>query len=318
MKWITARRRHPLAGYVVVIIALAFFGVGYTFVAPATSPAQAQNASAESDLANVDLANGRELFNQSCASCHGQDGKGITKTEAGNAGAWGPDLTGVGAAAVDFQVSTGRMPSANPDAQMPRKPAMYGRDDINDIAAYVDAQFGGGPGIPVNVPGDKPKRADFESEADYEEATELYQSSLEQYTGGGDTEAGMKLYMTNCAHCHSWSGGGGALTDGRWAPDLNSATPRQIYEAMLTGPGAMPVFQDSNDEVGGEGGAISSSEKQSLIKFIVDLENEPNAGGYFGLNRVGQVAEGFIGWTVGISLIVACAIWITAKQRAHD
>ncbi|TDQ52499.1 cytochrome bc1 complex diheme cytochrome c subunit [Actinorugispora endophytica] len=309
MKWITARRRHPLAGYAVVIIALALLGVGYAFVAPTADQARADTLAADAEATEVDIANGKQIFTQSCMSCHGEDGTGRTQEETGNASAWGPDLTGVGAAAVDFQVSTGRMPSMNPNAQMPRRTPVYSDQEIADLAAYVDAEFGGGPGIPEQAPGDAPERADYASEAEYEEALETYEAAYESYIAGGDTEAGMKLYMTNCAHCHSWSGAGGALTDGRWAPALTDATPRDIYEAMLTGPGAMPVF---NDDV------LTEGNKQSLIKFVEELDAEPNAGGPFALDRVGQVAEGFIGWTVGISLIVACAIWITAKQRAHD
>ncbi|GAB3205581.1 cytochrome c [Marinactinospora thermotolerans] len=300
MKWITARRRHPLAGYVVVIIALAFFGVGYAFVAPNADRAQAQTVAAGSEEAPVDISNGKQIFVQSCASCHGLDGKGTEN---------GPDLTGVGAAAVDFQVSTGRMPSMNPDVQMPRRDPVYTEQEILDLAAYVDQEFGGGPAIPEQAPGLAPQRSDFEDESEYKAAKEQYEAAYEQYIAGGDTEAGMKLYMTNCAHCHSWSGAGGALTDGRWAPEIHEATPREIYEAMITGPGAMPVFNDTT---------ITEEEKQSLIKFVKDLQAEPDAGGVFSLDRIGQVAEGFIGWTVGMSLIVACAIWITAKQRAHD
>ncbi|RCV54140.1 cytochrome bc1 complex diheme cytochrome c subunit [Marinitenerispora sediminis] len=297
MKWITARRRHPLAGYVVVILALAFVGVGYAFVAPSADRAQAQTVAA--DAPDVDLREGRQIFTESCASCHGPQGAG-TET--------GPDLTNVGAASVDFQVSTGRMPSMNPDAQMPRRPTPFTQEEIDNLAAYV-ATFGEGPAVPTNVPATAPQRSDFESEEEYEAARETYDAAYEEYIAGGDTEAGMKLYLANCAHCHSWSGAGGALTDGRWAPELHEASPRQLYEAMLTGPGAMPLFNDTT---------LTPDEKQDLIGYVKDLQAEPNAGGVFALDRIGQVAEGFVGWTVGITLIVACAIWITAKQRAHD
>ncbi|GAA3736313.1 cytochrome bc1 complex diheme cytochrome c subunit [Salinactinospora qingdaonensis] len=300
MKWITARRRHPLAGYVVVTLALALLGLGYAVVAPSAERAQAQSDAAETESAEVDLANGRELFEQSCMSCHGRDGRGTAS---------GPSLYGVGAAAVDFQVSTGRMPSTNPDQQMPRGEAVYNQEQIDDLAAYVQQAFGGGPQVP-SVPGTEPQRSEFDSEAAYEQALEEYEAAFEEYiSGGGDTEAGQKLYMTNCAHCHGWSGNGGALTGGRWAPSIHEASPRQIYEAMITGPGAMPVFNDQT---------ITPESKQDLIAYVKNLQYEPNPGGVFALNRVGQVAEGLISWTIGLSLIVACAIWITAKQRAHD
>nr|BFE88629.1 hypothetical protein GCM10020093_112300 [Planobispora longispora] len=55
----------------------------------------------------------KKLFQQSCASCHGLSAEGIEGR--------GPTLVGVGAAAVDFQVSSGRMPLATLTAQAPRK-----------------------------------------------------------------------------------------------------------------------------------------------------------------------------------------------------
>ncbi|MDA8368502.1 MAG: c-type cytochrome [Nocardiopsaceae bacterium] len=302
MKWITARRRHPLAGYVVVILALAFFGVGYAYVAPGADRAEAQTLATEATGDDqTDVARGREIFVRSCASCHGPSGEGT-----GN----GPDITDVGGAAIDFQVSTGRMPSTNPDAQMPRKASMYTQEEIYDLVAYYEEEIGEGPEVPLDVPGSAPERSNFADEEAYEAAKAEYEEAYEAYVSGADdVEVGMELYLTNCAHCHSWSGSGGALTDGKWAPELDDASPRQIYEAMITGPGQMPAFNDM---------IIQPDEKQELIAYVKDLQNEPDAGGIFNLNRIGQVAEGFIGWTVGLSLIVACAIWITAKQRAHD
>ncbi|TQN32027.1 ubiquinol-cytochrome c reductase cytochrome c subunit [Haloactinospora alba] len=304
MKWINARRRHPLAGYVVVLIALAFFGAGYAFLAPDPGTAEAQTLAAEStsdDREQPDVARGKEIYNKSCASCHGTDFSGTDDA---------PALTDVGGAAIDFQVSTGRMPSTDPDTQMPRKAPVFSQEEINDLIAYYKQEGGSGPEVPQGVPGSAPQRADFSDEEEYEAAKEEYDEAKESYVSGAeDTESGMKLYLTNCAHCHSWSGGGGALTGGNYAPEIHEASPRQLYEAMITGPSQMPVFNDAS---------ITPDEKQDLIAYVKELQAEPDAGGVFALNRVGQVAEGFIGWTVGLSLIVACAIWITAKQRAHD
>jgi ubiquinol-cytochrome c reductase cytochrome c subunit len=306
VKWITARRRHPLAGYVVVILALALFGVGYASLAPTADQASAQTLSAEAPSPeDVDTAAGKAIFDQTCASCHGLDGSGSALN--------GPDLREVGSAAIDFQVSTGRMPSMDPDSQMPRKPMVMSEEDLANLIAYYDESIrtdGSGADVPYDVPGTPPKADDFEDQAAYEAAIEDYEAEYDSYIeGADDVDMGMKLYLTNCAHCHSWSGGGGALTDGRWAPEIHDSTPRQIYEAMVSGPGAMPMFSD---------GVIAPDEKQELISYVKTLQAEPNAGGIFDLERVGQVAEGFIGWTVGLTLIIACAIWITAKQRAHD
>jgi ubiquinol-cytochrome c reductase cytochrome c subunit len=323
VKWITARRRHPLAGYVVVILALALFGVGYAAVAPTSDQAEAQTLAADVPSPDdVDVAEGRAIFDQTCATCHNYDGSG-TET--------GPDLRDVGPAAIDFQVSTGRMPSMDPNSQMPRKDMVMSEQELINLIAYYNQEIRNGESgaeVPTDVPDHGPQwddfapnRADFEDDESYEEAVHEaeaeYDTAVEEYdaeydayiAGADDTDMGMKLYLTNCAHCHSWSGGGGALTDGRWAPEIHDASPREIYEAMVSGPGAMPMFSDT---------VITPDEKQELISYVKTLQAEPNAGGVFDLQRVGQVAEGFISWTIGLALIVACAIWITAKQRAHD
>lgn len=315
VKWITARRRHPLAGYAVVILALALFGVGFAALAPTSDEARAQTLSAEAPSPeDVDVANGKAIFDQTCASCHNYDGSGTYTDEDGNREMTnGPDLREVGPAAVDFQVSTGRMPSMDPDSQMPRKDMVMSEQDLADLIAYYNESIRTddmGADIPYDVPAAAPERENFEDEESYEIALEEYETDYDAYIeGADDVDMGMKLYLTNCAHCHSWSGGGGALTDGRWAPEIHDSTPREIYEAMVSGPGAMPMFSD---------GVITPEEKQELISYVKTLQAEPNAGGIFDLERVGQVAEGFIGWTIGLSLIIACAIWITAKQRAHD
>ncbi|KOX23437.1 cytochrome C [Nocardiopsis sp. NRRL B-16309] len=295
-------------------------------MAPTADQAQARTLAADvssQDDADVDVAEGRDIYDQTCATCHNYDGSGTTN---------GPDLRDVGPAAIDFQVSTGRMPSMDPNAQMPRRHMVMSEEELANLIAYYNAEIRNGDAgapIPADVPGHAPDReefptpvrADFEDEESYEEAVEeaeaAYEAAIEEYeaefdayiAGADNTDMGMKLYLTNCAHCHSWSGGGGALTDGRWAPEIHDASPRQIYEAMVSGPGAMPMFSDT---------VIEPDEKQELISYVKTLQTEPNAGGPIDLQRIGQVAEGFISWTIGLALIVACAIWITAKQRAHD
>ena len=124
-------------------------------------------------------------------------------------------------------------------------------------------------------------------------------------TAGADTAAGEQLFSANCAQCHSFAGAGGALTYGKDAPPLTQATPTQIYEAMLTGPEAMPVFAN---------GSISPSAKRDIIAYIVDTRVEPNAGG-FSLGRTGPVTEGLVVFLGGMGFLVIIALWITAKRR---
>ncbi|MBO2452560.1 c-type cytochrome [Actinomadura barringtoniae] len=297
MKRITAWRRRPWAGYAVVLAALAAIGVIYAGFSPQTDRAEAANGA----QAAADLKNGQQLFNKNCASCHGLNAEG-SKDAKGNPIA--PSLLGVGPAAVDFQVSTGRMPAMNPGAQMPRKKPIpdfnteiktdysepekreaaekqkaQAEKNLADLREYI-ASLGGGPAVPTKEQIGDPKT--------------------------GDAALGGKLFRTNCAQCHNFTGQGGALTGGKYAPPLSHSdvTPTQIYEAMLTGPQAMPVFNDTT---------LTPQDKQAIIAYLVQTREQPNPGGN-GLGRIGPVSEGLAGWLIGIGLLVLAAMWITAKK----
>ncbi|KAB2342937.1 cytochrome bc1 complex diheme cytochrome c subunit [Actinomadura rudentiformis] len=297
MKRITAWRRRPWAGYAVVLAALAAIAGIYAGFSPQTDSAEAAN----NTQAAADLQNGQQLFNKNCASCHGLRGEG-TKDAKGNPLA--PSLLGVGAASVDFQVATGRMPAMNPGAQMPRKEPIpefntqiktdyhdpekraqaekqkaQAEKNIADLREYV-ASMGGGPPVPTKEQVGDPQK--------------------------GDAALGGKLFRTNCAQCHNFTGQGGALTGGKYAPPLSKSdvTPTQIYEAMLTGPQAMPVFNDTT---------LTEKDKQAIIAYVVQSREEPNPGGN-GLGRIGPVSEGLAGWLIGMGLLVLAAMWITAKK----
>lgn len=266
MTRITAWRRHPLARYAVLIFALALVGMVYTAFVQAGKPADAALAAGKVD----DVAEGKSLFVKHCSSCHGMNAQGTTSA---------PTLIGVGAAAVDFQMSTGRMPAAAPGAQAPRKPPAPWVDEtkIRQISAYVQS-LGGGPQVP---------------------GQEQVDAKL------GDAGKGGELFRANCIQCHNWVGAGGALTQGKSAPNLNEATPTQIYEAMVTGPQAMPVFNDTT---------ITPEEKRSMIAYITQVRSQRDPGG-FALGRIGPVTEGLVAFLVGLGVLVIAAIWITAKKR---
>ena len=263
MRWITARRRRPLFGYAAVLLALVAVGMLYAAVTGLGG-----SASAGSGSSAPLITQGKNLFAVSCASCHGAYAQGTERA---------PSLIGAGAAAVDFQLSTGRMPLKEANAEAPRKPPVYTQEEIDAIAAYV-ASLGGGPAIP----GDQ-------------------QAS----TVGADTGLGQSLFNANCAQCHNYAGAGGALTDGKYAPPLTQATNRQIYEAMLTGPEAMPVFNDST---------LTPADKRDIIAYVTQTRAEANPGG-FSLGRIGPTTEGLIAWLGGIGALVLAAMWITAKRR---
>jgi ubiquinol-cytochrome c reductase cytochrome c subunit len=260
---IIARRRHPAAGYAAIAGGLVVAGALYGVLAGGA-------ASAAPGQSSASPASGRSLFIQSCATCHGINAQGTAQA---------PSLIGAGAAAVDFQMSTGRMPAKEAGAQNDRKPVTFTPQQIADIAAWVQS-LGGGPTVP---------------------------DASQMGTSGADTALGYQLFSTNCSQCHGIGGGGGALTYGKNAPSLNAATPTQIYEAMQTGPEAMPVFGD---------GTITPAEKRDIIAYIDATRNETNPGG-FSLGRTGTVTEGLVGWLGGLGFLVFIAMWLTAKRRDH-
>jgi quinol---cytochrome-c reductase cytochrome c subunit len=275
VSWITAfgrgggararLRRRPVAGYAVVLLGLITIGMAYGALAGPGSPA---SAATPGTVSPQTIAEGKQLFVQSCSSCHGAVAQGTDQA---------PSLVGVGAAAVDFQVSTGRMPAKETGPQMDRKPVTFTAQRIHALAAYV-ASLGGGPAIP---------------------------SAAEVNPSGADTALGQNLFITDCAQCHNFDGAGGALTYGKNAPALTQSTPTQMFEAMLTGPEAMPVFSDST---------ISPAQKRDIIAYVTKLRAEPNPGG-FSLGRIGPVTEGIVGFLGGIGVLVFLAMWITMKRR---
>ncbi|MCA5893856.1 c-type cytochrome [Isoptericola sp. NEAU-Y5] len=258
MKALAARRHHRFAPVVLLLLALLVTGGVYAALAP--SPAQADTASTE------DIETGKKLFQANCATCHGPNAEGTTEA---------PSLVGVGAAAVDFQVSTGRMPMQMSGPQAAAKPPQMDEEQTAALAAYV-ASLGPGPAIPTDEQVDAAE---------------------------GDAAEGMALFRTNCAMCHNAVGAGGALSEGKYAPALLETSDRNIYQAMLTGPQSMPVFNDAT---------LTPKEKRHIIAYVAE-QRDGSAGG-LSLGNLGPVSEGLWAWIVGLGLIIGAAVWIGAKS----
>ena len=258
MNALTSRRRHPAAIVILLLLGLVVTGGLYALLAP--KPASAAVATA------ADATAGKKLFLANCASCHGLNAEGSKA---------GPSLAGVGAAAVDFQVGTGRMPLAGPGVQAARSDKVKFTDEqIASMAAYV-ATLGPGPSVPDD-----------------------------QFTkGDGDIARGNALFKVNCAMCHNFAGAGGALTRGKYAPSLRDISGKHIYEAMETGPQSMPVFNETN---------LFPKDKNDIISYLHELDKNENPGG-MSLGNLGPVSEGMFVWVFGLGLMVAAAVWLGAK-----
>ncbi|GAB4063338.1 c-type cytochrome [Angustibacter speluncae] len=261
MKALAARRRHPLAGVVLLMLGLLVTGGAYAVAAP-------QEADA-STTASGSVENGEKLFQANCSTCHGPGAQG---------GEAGPSLIGVGAASVDFQVGTGRMPMEATAPQAPEKDVKFSEQDVADLSAYV-ASLGPGPAIPA-------------------------EEYLEVVDDDERLAEGNELFRTNCAMCHNVVGAGGALTRGKYAPALDGVTEKHIYEAMVTGPQSMPVFNDAN---------ISPEEKQSIISYLKYVEEQPSPGG-LSLGSLGPVSEGLFAWLGLLIIVIGCTVWLGAKS----
>ncbi|MDQ0633874.1 ubiquinol-cytochrome c reductase cytochrome c subunit [Arthrobacter pascens] len=259
MKALSQKRRHPLAAIALLLLGLLVTGGLY---AVATTVNQAK---ASTSFSSSDVEEGGKLFAANCATCHGMGASGSKDA---------PSLVGVGAAAVDFQVGTGRMPMQMNGPQAYQKPAQFNDEQTHQLAAYV-ASLGAGPAIPE-------------------------EGLLDEK---GDAAAGGELFRTNCAMCHNAAAAGGALTRGKFAPALAGVSGKHIYEAMVSGPQNMPVFSDAN---------VSPEGKRDIITFLKQIESNGSPGGA-DLGALGPVSEGLFVWIAGLGVIIAFTIWLTSR-----
>ncbi|WP_019815141.1 cytochrome bc1 complex diheme cytochrome c subunit [Saccharomonospora saliphila] len=214
------------------------------------------------------LRKGEEIYNNTCISCHGENLQGVEDR--------GPSLIGVGEASVYFQTSTGRMPMVRQEAQASRKPPRLTPEEIDALGAYIQAN-GGGPQRPA-------------------ESGEALR--------GTNPARGAELFRLNCASCHNFTGQGGALSAGKYAPELAPANEEEIYTAMQSGPQNMPKFSDRQ---------LTPEEKQDIIAYVKSVSDGNNNPGGNPLGGFGPASEGVIAWVVGIGALVGATLWIGSR-----
>lgn len=260
------RLRRRLTGAVLLVFALGLAGVLAATLTPKPQVAVADES--QSAL----LRTGQQLYDTACITCHGANLQGVNGR--------GPSLIGVGEAAVYFQVSSGRMPMMRNEAQAMRKAAFFDEGQIDALGAYVQS-MGGGPLVPRDANG----------------------QISEQSLIGGNVARGGDLFRLNCASCHNFTGRGGALSSGKYAPGLDPASPAQIYTAMLTGPQNMPKFSDRQ---------LTPEEKKDIVAYVKTASQTMNPGGY-GLGGFGPASEGMAVFIVGMVAAIGVALWIGAR-----
>ena len=225
--------------------------------------------SADDDL----LATGRDLFGARCALCHGEAGRGDPQGQA-------PPLIGVGAAAVDFYIATGRMPLSDMDEPVRHRPQRLTDEERAALVAYVPTLTPPGergPGIPDI--GDIAR---------------------------ADVSEGLDLFIANCAACHGPTAEGIAVGQRDFSSELDVATPLEIAEAIRVGPGVMPVFGPDT---------LSQEEMEAVVAWVLDLRERETPGGAT-VGRAGPVSEGLVAWTLGMGLLVV--VMYLLGQKTSD
>ena len=249
--------------------AAALIGIGLLITGGVYAGATAAVAATTETTSDAKLTteDGERLFQANCATCHGLDVQGTDD---------GPSLYGVGELSVHFQMSTGRMPLQMQGPQAPQKPVQFTDEQIAAVGAYIQS-IAPGPTFPDE----------------------------EVLDGQGDASEGGELFRINCAMCHNVAGAGGALTEGKYAPNLHTTSPLNMYAAMVTGPQNMPVFNDMT---------LTTEEKRDIISYLLFLQESESPGG-FTLGSLGPVSEGLFIWIFGIGSLIALTVWITAKSN---
>jgi ubiquinol-cytochrome c reductase cytochrome c subunit len=207
---------------------------------------------------------GAQLYATYCASCHAAQ-----KWGTGN----GPSLRGVGLAALDFYLMTGRMPAAEPWIEIAHRDERSGQGlslaDIRALETYLAPTVAGGPPIPPVV-------------------------------ANGNLDRGRALFEQNCQSCHGLAGEGGDLGLLDWAPSLDRTSIAQVAEAIRVGPEQMPIFGPHQ---------LSDADLNDVASYVMVLQTgrQPAFPPY---RSSGPVPEGALGYLAIIALVAwAFTFW---------
>ena len=198
---------------------------------------------------------GQTLYQIHCSSCHGASLQGSANA---------PSLRNVSIDAVQFYLTTGRMPAIAPSEQNQHRTPILSPAQIDALVAFVMSRSHGSTALPF-------------------------------VDNTGNLARGRALFMANCSACHGATAQGGSVGYGWIAPSLDRATVTQVAQAIRVGPGVMPRFNQST---------LSDHDVNDIVRYVNVLQTKiPNAGG-LPLGGLGAVAEGLVAWVLGMGILV--------------
>jgi ubiquinol-cytochrome c reductase cytochrome c subunit len=227
--------------------------------------------------ASQQVEQGRELYVQACASCHGADPNGPSEYSTV------PSLKDVGgAAAVDWAVRTGRMPfESTKGPAIARGKSRFNEQQTRALAAYVGSRVGD-----ALIP--------------------------EVDASQGNVAEGRALYSQACAACHGMNGAGSALGGENIAPTMLGVTQEDVAEAIKTGPGQMPPGGGLPQYTPTDQQSI---ERVNDVAAYVEALNKDrfNRGGA-PIGGKGPVPEGFVAWVIGLGILILGIRWLGTRH----
>ncbi len=223
------------------------------------------------------LKQGRDLYLQSCASCHGPDPNGPSEYPTV------PSLKDVGgAAAVDWAVRTGRMPyQSTKGPAIARGKSRFTDQETRALAAYVGRSVGDTliPQVDANK---------------------------------GTVEEGRAIYSQACAACHGMNGAGSALGGENIAPTMLGVSQLDIAEAIKIGPGQMPPGGGLPQYTPTDSQSIQRV--NDVAAYVQALNKDRFNRGGAPIGGKGPVPEGFVAWVIGLGLLILGIRWLGTRN----
>ena len=220
---------------------------------------------------------GRDLYLQSCASCHGPDPNGPAVYSSV------PSLRDVGgAAAVNWAVRTGRMPwRSTKGPAITRGKSHFTEAETRALVTYIGRAVGD-----TLIPQVDPAK--------------------------GDVNRGQQLYAQACSACHGMNGAGSAVGGANIAPTMLGVSPQDVAEAIKIGPGQMPPGGGLPNYNPTDPGSIQRV--NDIAAYIQALNKERFNRGGAPIGGKGPVPEGFVAWVIGLGLLVLAVRWLGTRH----